>query len=68
MRRRFLGLMTVGNAARQEMNKHVESAAMARALNLRDVLQLVVDALEDGAFAQDQLIGKGEQAVAPVLA
>jgi hypothetical protein len=45
----FLCLMTVGGQAGEELNEEVERAAMAAALDLADVLELVVPALDERA-------------------
>ena len=48
--------------------RKLQRAAMARVLDLADVLELVVDGLDDRPLAQEQLVGHGQQAVAHVLA
>lgn len=64
----FLWLMTVGGQAGEEMNEDVERAAMAAVLDLADVLELVVNALDERPFAQQQLVGVGQQPFAHVAA
>ena len=60
--------MAVGDEAGEEVDEEVERAAMAGVLDLADVLELVVDGLDDRPFAQEQLVGRRQQAVAHVLA
>ena len=42
--------MGVSDQARDQVDKKVNGAAMAGMLNLRNVLKLVVDSLNDGAL------------------
>lgn len=60
--------MAVGGEAREEVDDEVERAAMASVFDLTDVFELVVDALNERAFAQEQLVGIGKQPLAPILA
>ena len=55
MNGRFLGLPGIGNQASQHTDHKVDRTAMAGMLDLRDVLQLVVDGLNDETFAQQQV-------------
>jgi len=41
---------------------------MASVLDLRDILELIVDGLDQGSFAKQKLIGHDHQAVFHVLA
>src|SRR5260370_33121415 len=65
---RLLGLVRVRDETRQEVDQEVVGAAVACMLDLADVLELVVDALDDRAFAEEQLIGQGKETRAHVLA
>lgn len=64
----LLGLVTVGDQTCQEVHLEVVEAAMACRLDLADILELVVDALDDRPLAQQQLIGVGQDPLAHVLA
>jgi len=55
-------LMTVGDRSTQQFHQVDEETAMTRVLNLRDVLELVVDRPDDGPLAQQQLVRQGHQA------
>ena len=48
--------MAIGDQASNDIDETVDWAAMARMLNLRDVLELIDHAVNDGASAQEQLI------------
>ena len=48
---RVFGLKTVSNQPGDEIDQEVERAAMAGMLNLGNIFELVVDSLDDGAFA-----------------
>ena len=50
------------------MDEKVVGAAVTRMLDLADILELVVDALDDRTFTQKQLVGKREQPPAHILA
>jgi|GEM_PF-6362670 len=41
MRRGLLGLMAIGNEATEQMHEEIERTAVARVLNLADVLELI---------------------------
>lgn len=64
--RRFLGLMAVSNQAAQEIDTEIERATMTGVFDLGDVLELIGNRLDDGAAAQQQLVGKQHQAVVHV--
>ena len=49
---RFLGLVTVGDEAAEEIDEEVDGAAMARVLNLGDVFELIEDGFDNRPFAQ----------------
>lgn len=49
------------------MRQEIERTAVAGMLNLADVLELVIDALDDRPFAQEQLVWEGHEPVAHVL-
>ncbi len=59
--------MTVGDEACDQIDEEVDGTAMARMLNLRDVFELIGDGFDDGAFAQEELVGPIEQAVVHLL-
>src|SRR5262249_23733805 len=61
-------LMTISNQTGEEMDEEIIRAAMAGVFDLADVLELVIHALDDGTFAQEQFVGGVEQACAHVLA
>ena len=48
----FLGLEIIGDQAGEQIDQKVNWAAMARVLNLRDVLELVIDGLDYSTFTQ----------------
>ena len=60
--------MTIGNEACDQIDQKVDRAAMAGMLDLADVFELVIDGLDDGSFAQEELIGPLEQAVVHLFA
>ena len=60
--------MTVGDEPCDQIDQEVDGAAMARMLNLTDVFELIGDGLDDGAFAQEELIGPVEQPVVHLFA
>ena len=43
---RFLGLKTISNEAREQIDQEIERAAMARMFNLRNMFELVIDGLD----------------------
>ena len=63
----FFVLMAVGNEASNQMNDKIGGTPMTRMLNLGDVLELVNDGLDDGAFAQQQLIRQVHEPIFHVL-
>ena len=60
--------MTVGDQTGQQMRQEVVRAAMAGMLDLTHILELIVDALDDGPLAEQQFVGEREQAPTHVLA
>lgn len=61
--RGLFGLKAVGNEACDQIDQEIDGAAMARMFDLRDVFELISDGLDDGAFAQEQLVRVIEQTV-----
>ena len=61
--RGLFGLKAVGNEACDQIDQEIDGAAMARMFDLRDVFELNSDGLDDGAFAQEQLVRVIEQTV-----
>ena len=49
-------LMAVGKESRDQMYHKIHGTAMARMLNLRNILELVDDGLNNGTFAQQQFV------------
>jgi len=68
MQRWFLWLMRVGNETGNQIDQKVIDAAMAGMLDLRNVLELVIDGFNDGSFAKKQFVRQRDQAVLHVLA
>ena len=64
----FLGLVTVGNEARQQMDHEIVGTAMAGVLNLTHILELVVDGFDQRPFAQEQLVAQVHQPIVHVFA
>jgi len=50
------------------MHAEVDGAAVARVFNLRDVLELIENGLDEGALAQQEPVGELEELLAHVLA
>jgi hypothetical protein len=65
---RLLGLVAVGDQSRHKVNQEIVRATMAGALDLADVLELVVDALDERPLAKQQFVGVGAPPFAHVLA
>ena len=68
MERRFLGLGTRSDESSEQMHAEVDGAAVARVFNLRDVLELINDRLDEGALAEQQPVGEVHESIAHVLA
>ena len=47
MKRRFLWLQTISDQSSDQIDKEINKAAMSGMLDLRNVLQLVIDGLDD---------------------
>lgn len=60
--------MAVGNEPCHQVDQEVDGTAMARMLNVRDVFELIGDGLDDGTFAQEELVRPVEQAIVHVFA
>ncbi len=54
--RGLLGLIAIGNQSAQNVDSSIDWRAMARMLDLRNVLQLVDDGLNDGTLAEHQTV------------
>jgi len=63
MQGRLFGLMAIRTETSEQMNHKIGGAAMARMLNLRDVLKLIDNRFNDGSFAHEKLVGKMHQAI-----
>ena len=50
------------------MDQEIDGTAMARVLDLTDVFELIVDGLDEGALAQEQLVREQQQAIVHLLA
>jgi predicted transcriptional regulator len=57
-----------GKETSEQMHQEVERAAVTRMLDLTDILEVINDGLDQGPFAQEQLVGEMEQLIAHVLA
>ncbi len=68
MRRGLFGLVAVGDEPSEQVDEEIVGTAMAGMLDLADVLELVVDALNDRSLAQQELVGGGEDPLAHILA
>ena len=60
--------MAICGGAREQVDHEVERAAVARVLNLRDVLELVNDRLDERTCAKQQPVVGVNELVAQVLA
>ena len=58
MKRRFFGLMTVGNETTKNIDTKIEGTTMARMFDLRNILQLVNNRFNNGAPSRKKLILK----------
>ena len=52
----FFVLMAVGNEPSNQMNDKIDRTAMARMLDLRDILELIDNGLDNRPFAQQELV------------
>ena len=60
--------MAVGDEASDQIDQEIDGAAVAGMLDLGDIFELIGDGLDDGAFAQQELVRPVEQAVMHLLA
>jgi hypothetical protein len=65
--RRFLFLISVGDQCGQQIRNEVGQAAVARMLDLTNVLELIVDRLAQCALAQENLVEHRDQLVLHIL-
>lgn len=63
MEGRLFRLVAVGNQPTDDIDHEIDGTAMPRVLNLGDVLELVNDGFDNGAFAGEQLVGEPHQMV-----
>jgi hypothetical protein len=68
VQRGLLGLAAIGDEAREQVDEEIERAAVARVLDLADVLELVNNRLDERPLAQQEPIGELEELLAHVLA
>ena len=68
VKRRLLWLQAIGDQSCDQIGKEIDKAAMSGMFDLRNVLQLIIDGLDDRAFSQQQFVNPGHQAVLHVLA
>ena len=52
VKRRFLGLIRIGNQAGDEIDQEGSDTAVTGVVDLGDVFELIVDRFNQGAFAQ----------------
>jgi len=52
MKRRLLRLQAIGDQTSDQIDEEVDKAAMSGMLDLRNVLQLVIDGLDDRTFSE----------------
>ena len=67
MQTRFFVLMAVGNEPSDQMHHKIDGTAMARVLNLRNILELIDNGLDNRSFAQQQFIRKVHEMVLHVF-
>jgi hypothetical protein len=56
MQARFFILMAVGNETGNQMNHKIGRTAMARMLDLRNILKLIDNGLDNRSLAQQELV------------
>jgi hypothetical protein len=56
MKSRFFLLIRVSDQAGHDVRQIIEQGAMARAFEVKNVFQLIIDGFNDAAFTQHQLI------------
>jgi hypothetical protein len=66
--RGVLGLMAIGDEAREQVDEEVVGAAVASVLDLADIRELIEAGRDQGAFAQQEPVGELEELLAPILA
>lgn len=60
--------MAISDQPSQHIDNEIDRRTMASVLDLRDILELIVDGLDQGSLAKQKLIGHDHQAVLHVLA
>ncbi len=55
--------MAISDQAADEIDQKVDRAAVTRVLDLRDILELVDDRFDDGAFTKQELVHKRHESV-----
>jgi len=68
MQRGLLGLVAVGDQSSEQVDEEIVGTTMAGMLDLADVLELVIDALDDRTLAQQQSVGGGKDPFTHILA
>ena len=68
MQARLFVLMTVSNESSKQMDDKIRGTAVARMLDLRDVLELVNDGLNNRAFAQQHFVRQVHEMILHVFA
>ena len=59
--------MAISDQASDQIDEGIDRTAMAGMLDLRNVLELVNDTLDDGSFSQQQLVDQANETVLHVL-
>ena len=59
MQTRFFVLMTVGDETSKQMHHKIDGTAMARMLDLRNILKLINNGLDNRPFARASVYRKG---------
>jgi hypothetical protein len=62
----FFVLMAVGNEPSNQMHDTIGRTAMARMLDLRDILELIDNGLDNRPFAQQELVGEMDEPIVHV--
>jgi hypothetical protein len=68
MQTRLFVLMTVSKQSGNQMHDKIDRAVMKKMLDLRNVLELVNNGLNDGSFMQQQFVRKVHEVVLHVFA
>jgi hypothetical protein len=66
--RRLLGLKTISNQARKKIDQEIERAAVTSMLNPRNIFELVIDGLDNGAFAHEDFVFEQHETVPHIFA